>query len=103
MKHTKASWFAVDYAGQWAIQSGPYYGDPDLLRVDEEDGVDEETAKANSLLAVNAPAMLEALKESVNMLEHVHSKNLGVKHLGFSVKFMIKLNNWKSLLNEIES
>lgn len=103
MKYTKAPWFAIDYAGQWAIQSGPNYGDPDLLRVDEDDGVDEETAKANSLLAVNAPAILEALNDTTKVLRYIHVHKGRFNHDGLSDKFLIKLEKYESLLKELES
>lgn len=64
MRHTKAPWFAIDYAGSFDLQSGPHYGDVNLLSYNEfhDNYVDEETAKANALLASKSPEMLEALK-----------------------------------------
>ena len=64
---------------------------------------DIEELESNAKLISKAPEMFEALKESVDMLKHIHSKDLGVKHLGFSENFMVKLNNFESLINEIES
>jgi hypothetical protein len=56
MLHTKAPWFAVEFAGFWQIQDGPYYENTNIL--DEDKSPD---AKANAKLAAMAPELLAAL------------------------------------------
>lgn len=43
----EAKYFAVEYAGFWHIQSGPYYGDTDILDAEQ---VGEDEAEKNAML-----------------------------------------------------
>lgn len=61
MKYTPGPWYSVQYANYHNLQSGEYFGDPDLLN--EEISVN---AEANAKLAAAAPDMLEALQNIEN-------------------------------------
>lgn len=58
MKHTKAPWFPVNYAGYWMLQTKDEYSSKDDL-LNEEHSPD---AEANAKLAACAPQLLKALK-----------------------------------------
>lgn len=62
MKHTKGPWHSVQYGPYFIIQSDEFYGDTQLLSLEET-----PNAEANAKLAAAAPELLEALKE---MLRH---------------------------------
>ena len=61
MAHTKAPWYAVNFAGFWVIQNGEKYEDTRIL---DEDSCPD--AEANAKLAAAAPELLEALKDIIN-------------------------------------
>ena len=101
MKHTKAPWFSVDYAGTFILQSGPHYDDQSLLDYNEfhDNPVDKETAEANSLIAVKAPEMLEALKDAEKIILQVHQYGLTC---GLNDSNIDKLENIQSILKDLE-
>jgi hypothetical protein len=60
-KFTKGQWHAVDYAGSYCIQDGPYYTDKDLLSYasicGDDVSTERETVKANVKLILAAPRL----------------------------------------------
>ena len=72
MKHTNGAWFAVEYAGHYSIQYGPYYGDTDLL---DSDSVGEEKAELNALVCAAAPLLLAACEEFIREVECGEAKS----------------------------
>jgi hypothetical protein len=66
MKHSKGTWYAVDYAGFINIQDKDDYFAHNLLDCKD---IGEETAKANGELMANAPVLLEKLIQQQKNLE----------------------------------
>lgn len=54
--HTKGPWHSVEYAGHFNLHLQPFYGEPDLLSMD-----DYEEADANAKLCAAAPTLLQSL------------------------------------------
>ena len=64
-KYTQGEWYAVEYAGHFDLQAGPFYGDRQLLT---EDDTPREECIANAALACSAPNILESLQSLVDYL-----------------------------------
>lgn len=64
LKFTPGHWYAVEYAGYWEIQDGPYYGDRSIL-----DEVKDPCAKDNAILMSKAPDMYSALLKAKKAME----------------------------------
>lgn len=72
-KGTKGTWEMVEYCGIYNLQSQPYYGERNLLNIDD---VGKEEAESNVKLIIAAPDLLEALKESLSTLKwHLANSN----------------------------
>jgi hypothetical protein len=67
-KTTPPPWYAVEYAGDWVLQSVDMYGPDDLLSAEN---VGKELAEANAKLAASAPILkllVEKQEEWINEL-----------------------------------
>jgi hypothetical protein len=67
-QHTPSPWFAVHYATHWDVQTGPNYGDTNVLESDPEMGTGVKTpeeAEANACLMAASPKLFAALHSSL--------------------------------------
>lgn len=63
--YTPGPWYAVDYAGFWALQTDPDYDVHDDLL----DEARNDLAKQNAKLAACSPELLESLQEMVEVYD----------------------------------
>lgn len=73
LKHTPAPWYYVQYAGCFDIQSGKYYGDPNLLDLDQC-----PEAEANAKLATLAPELWDALDGLIGLIKYNDERGIRV-------------------------
>lgn len=73
MKHTKAPWYAIEFAGYWEIQNDEKYEDNRLL-----DEASCPNAEANAKLAA-APELLAAMQYYFDVLDEVRGEGWDLK------------------------
>lgn len=69
-KGTLGPWYAVEYAGQWNLNDGPYYECKNVMSADD---VTYEIAEANSFMASAAPEAIEFIADLLENLEVFHA------------------------------
>jgi hypothetical protein len=83
--HSPAPWFTNQYGGIFLLTDTDTYENKMLLDVDKDEGVGEDIAQSNAIIASKAPDMYKAL--------------FGVLHHNDNVKEQFKLP--KSLIEQI--
>lgn len=68
-KHIDGPWYAVEYAGHFNLQIGPYYGEQDVL---DAESYGYESAQASAFIASAAP---EAVEFIINLLTELAYNN----------------------------
>lgn len=78
-KGTPSPWHAVEYAGQWNLNDGPYYEAKNVMSADD---VTYQVAEANSFMASAAPEAIDFiadLMEFFDFLELLETDKINIE------------------------